>query len=232
MCRKNKTQCVLLDPDPARWDKFAPLTPDQSLIDGFAPFEMAVRAAAKGHPEAATSELANVDGDAVRTWFIEHAQVAGNRRYKTFGKPPIGTWRGEVDPIAYPRAAVVMEVFAADAYRCRYCQRQVVHVDLLKHLRTILGREVFSLGPTNLEMHGSAVAHRGVVDHLLPRKRGGRTEPGNLVTSCYPCNYGKAHYTLDDIALAVPRPVKNNGWDGLVSLMPALADVARRVAKA
>ena len=232
MCRKNMNGCVLLDPDPVRWDTFAPLTPDQSLIDGFLPFELAVRAAADGQIEKARAALAQVDGDAIRTWFIEHAQVAGHRRYMARGRPHMGPCqKKDVDPIRYPRAAVVREVFAADGYRCRYCQRQVVHIDLLKQVRKILGPQVFSLGPRNIDIHGAAIAHRGVVDHLVPRSRGGQTVPPNLVTSCYPCNYGKDYYTLEAIALVSPRPASKDCWDGLVGLMGPLSSVARRVAK-
>jgi HNH endonuclease len=81
-------------------------------------------------------------------------------------------------------------------------------------------------------MHGSVIAHRGVVDHVVPRKRGGRTEPGNLVTACYPCNFGKAHYTLEELGMCAPRPAMRDGWDGLQGLVPALKRHGRSMAVA
>jgi 5-methylcytosine-specific restriction endonuclease McrA len=33
------------------------------------------------------------------------------------------------------------------------------------------------------------------VDHVVPRAKGGKTEPGNLVSSCDPCNSGKSDTT-------------------------------------
>ncbi len=42
------------------------------------------------------------------------------------------------------------------------------------------------------------------------------------MTACYPCNFGKAHYTLEEIRLRKPRPALRDGWDGLQSLMPDL----------
>lgn len=30
------------------------------------------------------------------------------------------------------------------------------------------------------------------VDHVKPRSRGGKTEPSNLATACWPCNNGKS----------------------------------------
>ena len=68
------------------------------------------------------------------------------------------------------------------------------------------------------------------VDHVVPWNVGGTTDPSNLVTSCWACNYGKHNFTLDQIRVADPRlrmpSVKSEGswylWDGLMSLLPSL----------
>lgn len=36
-----------------------------------------------------------------------------------------------------------------------------------------------------------------VVDHVIPEALGGKSEPGNLVTACEPCNSGKSSTTPD-----------------------------------
>jgi len=64
--------------------------------------------------------------------------------------------------------------------------------------------------------------YRAVADHVIPRKRGGRTDRGNHVTACYPCNFGKAEYGLEELRLQAPRPAVRDGWDGLQSLIPML----------
>lgn len=42
---------------------------------------------------------------------------------------------------------------------------------------------------------GAADGVNLAVDHVNPRSKGGKTEPGNLVTSCDPCNIGKSDTT-------------------------------------
>jgi len=230
MCRRNSNKCLVLGSDPAMWSTFEPLPPDRLVIDGFPHFTAAVQAAAAGDVESARAKLLAVDSDAIRTWFIEHAQVAGNARITALGRTAPDPYVGPVDELAYPRVATVAEVLRADGYRCRYCQRPVVQKDVLTLLQRIVGKGSFSLGPTNLEMHGSVIAHRAVVDHVVPRKRGGPTQLGNLVAACYPCNFGKAHYTLEELGIEPPRPALRDGWDGLQSLVPALKEQARSAA--
>lgn len=232
MCRRNRSRCELLGPDPGKWSAYEPLPPIEALFVSFPIFVDAVRAAASGDVELARRDLARVQGDAIKSWYIEHAQIAGTCRLAALGGKEPAPYTGEVHQLAYPRAAGVTAVFEADGYRCRYCQRPVVHRDLLRALQAVVGADAFPIGPTNERTHGSVIAHRGVVDHVVPRKRGGRTEPGNLVTSCYPCNFGKAHYALEEIRLAPPRPPIKDDGVGLRDLIPALRAVARRLASA
>ncbi len=39
------------------------------------------------------------------------------------------------------------------------------------------------------------------MDHILPLGRGGKSNKGNIVTSCKPCNTKKAHLTPAEIIL-------------------------------
>src|SRR5688500_14944989 len=47
------------------------------------------------------------------------------------------------------------------------------------------------------------------VDHLVPRSRGGRTVPSNLVAACFDCNQGKKaiELTAELLARFTPAPV-------------------------
>jgi 5-methylcytosine-specific restriction endonuclease McrA len=51
--------------------------------------------------------------------------------------------------------------------------------------------------------------------------RGGHTSLENLVTACYPCNFGKDNYTLDQLNLQSPfsSPPIESEHDGFVSLL-------------
>jgi len=51
-----------------------------------------------------------------------------------------------------------------------------------------------------------------------PHSRGGRTDPSNLVTACWACNYGKSSYTLTELGMEDPRrrvPALT-AWNGLL----------------
>src|SRR5712664_1943676 len=230
MCRRNTSYCELLGIDPANWSKYEPLNPHPAMFTSLALLATAVRAAAEGDVEAARAALMAIDSRRIRDWYIDHAQVSGTRRAARLGRVGDILKAVEIDSLAYPRAATVSALFTRDFYRCRYCQRPVVHKNLLRALQAVVGTEVLRMGPTNLDLHGAVIAHRAVADHVLPRKRGGRTDETNLVTACYPCNFGKAHYTLDALGLLTPRPPTQDEWDGLQCFMPALKVQGRRVA--
>lgn len=50
--------------------------------------------------------------------------------------------------------------------------------------------------------------HKGTIDHVIPRSRGGASDYGNCVTCCKPCNALKADRTLEETGFklrSVPR---------------------------
>ena len=69
----------------------------------------------------------------------------------------------------------------------------------------VVGPDVYSVGRTNQERHGMALISRAQLDHVVPHGQGGVTGEENLVTACWACNYGKARFTLSQIALQDPR---------------------------
>jgi hypothetical protein len=82
------------------------------------------------------------------------------------------------------------------------------------------------MGSSNLTTHGAALVYREVADHVNPFAAGGQTDPGNLVTACYPCNFGKGSFTLAELALEAPRPPLLDGWDGMERCLLALKEQA------
>ncbi len=78
------------------------------------------------------------------------------------------------------------------------------------------------MGTTNATTHGAALVYRAVADHVLPHWSGGSTDQENLITACYPCNFGKAEFSLEQLGLERPRRAVANGGDGLESLVPAM----------
>jgi hypothetical protein len=83
----------------------------------------------------------------------------------------------------------------------------------------------FGITGTRQEHHGAAVALRACADHVVPHARGGQTNAENLVTACWPCNFAKAGYAIEEIGIEDPRlrpPRTADDWDGLMSLVPQL----------
>jgi 5-methylcytosine-specific restriction endonuclease McrA len=60
--------------------------------------------------------------------------------------------------------------------------------------------------------------HSAVVDHVFPHQLGGPTSLENLVTACYPCNFAKAQFTLEEMGMEGPRPPKLDKWKRLEGL--------------
>lgn len=36
-------------------------------------------------------------------------------------------------------------------------------------------------------------------DHIVSPVRGGKSDPQNIVTACWPCNSGKSNYTVEEV---------------------------------
>jgi 5-methylcytosine-specific restriction endonuclease McrA len=85
------------------------------------------------------------------------------------------------------------------------------------------------MGSTDITTHGAVLCYSAVADHVAPRSRGGRTDPENLVTACYPCNFGKADYAVEQLALRDPRARPAPEWDSLERFVPALEARARAI---
>lgn len=231
MClKKGRTaRCSLLDANPSNWSRYELLPAIAEVVDGLAHFETSIRLAAEGAVQQAREALLRVQSGAIQRWYIEHAQVAGARRLDILHIKKNDEKTVLKDKLAYPPCKLEAEIFSADGFRCRYCQRRVVTRRLLRLFHGVVGSASFSIGTTNKTTHGAALAYRAVVDHVVPRWRGGRTERSNLVTACYPCNFGKAEHSLEQLRLEFPRPALLDSWDGLESLVPALNRQAQQL---
>jgi len=225
MCRKKDRPaggCVLLDRETSKWNKSALLPQDSAVVAGVEHFERAVRFAAEARTEDAWVELLRIDGDGIRDWYIKHAQVAGLRRVEIRGTKHQKRVVGSRAKLKYPPPALEAGIFGRDGYHCSYCGGRVISGRLLRLFSSAVGPASFPMGRTNATTHGAALVYRAVADHVVPRWCGGNTDPNNLVTACYPCNFGKAEFSLEQLGLDMPRPALLDGWDGLENLVPAL----------
>jgi len=155
--------------------------------------------------------------------FDKGSELASTSFLATYGT----TVNQKLDPIRSPDR-FSKDVFARDSYTCRYCGIGVIPKDVLDAYGMVVGKDNFCPTGTNQKRHGIVLAFRANADHVIPWKIGGRTNPENLVTSCWSCNYGKAGYTLGELGLTDPRnnTIKLNKWDGLTSLKKGLRNNA------
>jgi hypothetical protein len=216
--------CRELGADPTKWSKDAPLPPPPWFEDEITKFSKAVRSAAAGDLEKAKGLLALVRSDELREWFGEHAQQAGYFRCLGLGGRRKTQPLVPLDPL---RSTLRYEAFVyeRDRYRCRYCSCRVVPGVVLKAFSNVIGVDAFGVSGRRPQRHGAAVAFKACADHVLPHFLGGRTNPDNLVTACWGCNFGKNYYTVEEIGIENPllrAPQVTSDWDGLMSVVAQL----------
>jgi hypothetical protein len=142
-------------------------------------------------------------------------EVAWPRRLRSVPKPAVTRVKERM-----PSAAEILELYIRDGWRCRYCGCRVIYGRACDVLRKAFPDEVH--WPASGQSHGGFLALTATPDHVVPHARGGDNSPGNLVTTCWPCNFGMEHDSLDELGLSDPRlrPPVVDGWDGLTRLIP------------
>jgi hypothetical protein len=188
--------------DPQAWPNDRLINfPD--LFDPFHDFSEIQRAneIAKTDINEASRIIRAIDSEIYKRWFIDVAQNVGTWRFKHLGKSKKGTdgkWVKRVNP---PRR-LILDLFQNNAYQCQYCGIPIVgdrkhFVDLAKRVNV---PELVN-GKSNEERHGLYLMFRGSHDHVKPLALGGTNEIKNLLTACWPCQFGKYHYSLDELAV-------------------------------
>lgn len=127
----------------------------------------------------------------------------------------------------YIPAAVQREVLDRDGFFCRFCGIPVIGQKARKAMRDAYP-ETIRWGARNVEKHAAFQAMDLDFDHIVPRSRGGRNTPENLVVSCAPCNCGRGNWTLEEVGVMDPRstpaaacaiPHALSKWDGLMRVL-------------
>ena len=203
MClQKGHNFCADLGNDHSGWSRQFPLRKPKGFDQSWDYFKKIVTAESAGNLQEARNILTLDDGNLRQSWFIDHAQNAGEWRHKAFNIDP-------PEPVM-PLDSVkkfdkfLESILSRDNFRCRYCSQTVFSKKKLQVMRNSLGDEYFRIGKTNRTRNGYYLTLCATLDHVLPHSLGGRTNPDTLVTSCWPCNYGKMNWTLDQIGLESP----------------------------
>jgi hypothetical protein len=115
-----------------------------------------------------------------------------------------------------PSLSEKAQVHQRDGFHCRFCGMPVVRSATRKLIHQTYPQAVI-WGSKEVQQHAAFQAMWAQYDHVVPHARGGTNDLENLVLTCAPCNFGRAGYTLQEVAVTDPRtrlPVQSQ-WDGL-----------------
>ena len=120
-------------------------------------------------------------------------------------------------------------IFARDGYHCRFCGVRVVVPAARRVLAATMPDALCWQGPATA-LHAAFLYVSATSDHVIPHSRGGTNDPENLVTTCWPCNFGRGGYLLEQMGLSDPRdrPLILDGWDGLTRLLRHSSQAVRQ----
>jgi hypothetical protein len=118
-----------------------------------------------------------------------------------------------------PNAAATRALHSRDGWRCRYCGCRVVSKSARDKMRAALPGAI----PWRKSegYHAAFLALLATVEHVTPSSNGGDINSQNLVTACWPCQFGRCNYSLDELGLVDPRsraPIVDD-WDGLCRIL-------------
>jgi 5-methylcytosine-specific restriction endonuclease McrA len=108
------------------------------------------------------------------------------------------------------------ELLRRDGYHCRFCGIPVIRTEIRKRIHALYP-EALPWGRRNIDQHAAFQAMWVQYDHLVAHAASGTNDLENIVITCGPCNFGRMHYSLEEVGLIDPRtrePVRSN-WDGL-----------------
>ena len=196
---------------------FAPTIPE--VYGAVDLLDRAANAILSGDGEAASSLIAEADMPAIGD-FVRLIMGPVNANIHRFRMVPGSPMKLKNAGNRMPPARVINEIYCRDGWRCRFCGVRVISSQAIK-----LIRDMFPLtarwGARDVEKHPAFLALQSSLDHISPHSRGGDNDPYNLVTACYPCQFGRNQWTLEEVGLSDPRlrPPVIDEWDGLVRLV-------------
>ena len=204
MCRRPAVVCTALGAFPDLWPTGQPLPIPQGAREAAHAVTAAVEAARIGDATAVREVLLPLNQIALQDWFCDHAQHAYRFRAAQFCLEPVVPVAKDLRDRPYPFVAMERDVYHRDEGCCRYCGIRVHLRGDLRRVSELAGDDLFAMGSTNRTRAGAMMFTRATADHVLPVTQGGRTTPDNLVTACWPCQFGKSSFTPEQLGMRSP----------------------------
>jgi 5-methylcytosine-specific restriction endonuclease McrA len=210
MCKRSP--CVYLDDDPSKWPNQSPLLPPDWVRKAIFTFEDSVSALQLGDRKSSIEILRKIPSTDISEFVRFHAYYAyvTRLRVQELKKLPKVVQR-------MPGAKLKTLILERDGFVCQYCSNPVVRTEFFKGFSKVVGEEYFPAGRSDSKRHGVYLAFSATWDHVVPFQNGGGIEVDNLVTSCWPCNFGKYNYTLEQLSIEDPRlrrKTLSRSWNG------------------
>lgn len=211
----SKDFCSELGLDFHTWSKECPLPRPDWFASQIDIFVEALSCFRRGDRDASLGLISEIRSDEIIEWYVEHGQMSGKHRSKGLGleePPEVPIWSRDQQRGLKKNVEII--VFQRDNYHCRYCGSRLIPTPFMKSFVKELNSPLFKYGRKNHDRHGIIHLTKPLADHLIPWSLGGRTSLENLVSSCAPCNYGKAGFTLEQLGLENPfnRSALQNNW--------------------
>ena len=182
--------------------------------------------------QAADAVLENRDDDARRLIIEADMPKLGEFAQRITGKvDPQIHWQSKMPSSSeligarvkqrMPSTSIEYSIYCRDGWRCRYCGVRLISPSARKRL-VALYPDVARWGRLNRDKHHGLSALTATLDHVLPHSRGGTNDLENLVSACGMCQFGRGHWTLEEVGFTDPRsraPIVDD-WDGLMRLFP------------
>ena len=180
----------------------------------------AVAAHLRGERGLASALLQRADDKSVRDWTDSvWGKKSPYTQYRPVqGAPGILPENQRAKP-QRPTAETRQLVHRRDGFYCRFCKIPVIRAEVRTKLSKLYP-ETVQWGGRNLLQHAALQCMWAQYDHILPHSRGGNNEIDNIYLTCAACNYGRMHYTLEEVGLIHPglHEPRQGSWDGLERL--------------
>lgn len=190
--------------------------PIPQIADAARYLDAAVSAHLQGKPALAEELIRIADMPEIRRWLKPIWADSSVHLRITAPRAKSSQSRELRSQARMPNAAVKAQIHQRDGHNCRFCGIPVVRRETRTRIRALYPAAL-SWGSKETEQHAAFQAMWAQYDHVVPHALGGTNELENLVLTCAACNFGRAGYTLEEVAVADPRlrPPARTNWDGL-----------------
>jgi len=140
-----------------------------------------------------------------------------HRHYRVVSEAPsLNLSKDQRSEERQPNSATKRQLFIRDGYHCRFCGIPLIRAEIRERIRKVYP-VALRWGLTNAQQHAAFQLMWAYADHVTPHARGGTSDIANLVVTCAGCNFGRRHYTLEEVGLVDPRAheLVRSTWDGL-----------------